>query len=135
MKNLMKKKKTDIGKLKSKDAASVLNSLINAKKEYEITCEQETTKRMKIKADMDKYILKLQLQKEAFQLALHEEYSLRKQTIEEMFSYVERAYEDDKIEVVIGALNSIENIVKENPLQSIAKIGQAFEDDDVELEI
>ena len=131
----MKKKKTDIGKLKSKDAASVLNSLINAKKEYEITCEQETTKRMKIKADMDKYILKLQLQKEAFQLALHEEYSLRKQTIEEMFSYVERAYEDDKIEVVIGALNSIENIVKENPLQSIAKIGQAFEDDDVELEI
>jgi len=141
-KNLVKKNmsiknsnKLNLNKLNSKDAASVLKSFIEAKKEYEIVREQETTKRLAIENNMKMYIAKLTAQREIIENSLRVEYAMRKETIEQMFSYVDRAFDEDKNEIVIAALDKIEGIVKESPLVGIAKIGMAFENDDIELEI
>lgn len=120
-------------KLESSDIAGVLKTLIQSKKEYEVTKEQETTKRMKIHNDMIQYLKNLEAKKEFVYKAFQEEYSIRRETIDRMFLMIEECLDEGKNEVVISALNNIEGIVKESPLKSIASIASAFENDDEEL--
>lgn len=137
MTNEVAKKATNKGlkNLSSKDTANVLIKMIEAKREYETVREQEITKRYEIESDLKKYILKLSNQREIIENSLEKEYSMCRETIDKMFSYVDRALDEGKDEIVIAALDNIEGIVKESPLAGLAKITKAFENDNVDLEI
>ncbi|MCH3964294.1 MAG: hypothetical protein LKE46_08445 [Clostridium sp.] len=111
----------------------IIKMLIKSKKEYEITKEQETTKRMAIKSDLFKYLKKLDAKKEVLLEVFEKEYNFRKNTVDKMFDVVERALDDGRDTVVCQALDSIEGIVKESPLKGIAQVSRAFENDDEDL--
>ncbi|MBU3191296.1 hypothetical protein K9O30_06620 [Clostridium bowmanii] len=128
-----KKISSNADKLNSKDLGNVLKVLIQSKKEYEITKEQETTKRKVIENDMIKYLKTLDAKKEFLSKAFEEEYSIRKDTIEKMFNLIEKALDEGSDNIVIAALDSIEKIVKESPLKGLAQIASAFENDDEDL--
>lgn len=58
---------------------------------------------------------------------------MRQENIEKMFDLVEKALDSEKDEIVIAAIDGIVNIVKESPLNGIAQIASAFENDEEEL--
>lgn len=123
----------EFDKLNSNDTAGVFKHLIDAKKEYQIVKEQETTKRMQINSQMKIHIENITAKREFFKEVLKEEYGLRKETIDNLFLCIDRAFDEDKNEIVISALEAIEGIVKENPLKALAKIASSFENDDEDL--
>lgn len=131
--NYNKKTNFNTNDLKSADLADVLKVLIQSKKEYEITKEQEKTKRMAIENDMIKYLKTLDAKKEFLSKAFEEEYKIRKETIEHLFNIVERALDEGRDNVIHDALNSIEKVVIESPLMGIVEIASAFEKDEEEL--
>ena len=122
-----------ISKLPPEDVGNVIVELINSKKELEITCEQETTKRIKIHNQLEISLKNIDLKREIISTALNKEYGLRQENIEKMFNLVEKALDSEKDEIVIAAIDGIVNIVKESPLNGIAQIASAFENDEEEL--
>lgn len=122
-----------ISKLPPEDVGNVIVELINSKKELEITCEQETTKRIKIHNQLEISLKNIDLKREIISTALNKEYGLRQENIEKMFDLVEKALDSEKDEIVIAAIDGIVNIVKESPLNGIAQIASAFENDEEEL--
>jgi hypothetical protein len=126
-------KKSPLGKMNSKDTSSVLRELINAKKEYEICVEQELTKRQDIQADLTKYMLNINLKRDAIFSVLEEEYKIRRETIAELGKILDQAYEDGRDEVVIQAISSIEGIIKESPAKGLLYINEALSDPQKEL--
>lgn len=125
--------KTKNSNYNSLEYIDMIKVLIKSKKEYEITKEQEATKRMAIKNDLVKYLKKLDEKKEFLLEIFEKEYNFRKNTVDHMFDVVERALDDGRDTVVCQALDSIEGIVKESPLKSIAQVSSAFENDDEDL--
>jgi hypothetical protein len=115
------------------EVTDLFKTLIQAKKEYEITKEVEATKRKNIESSLYKYLSNLEAKKELIYYSLAEEYSIRRENIDKMFSLIEESLENDKDNVVIAALDNIEKIICDSPLKSIAEIAKAFNDDDSEL--
>ncbi len=128
-------KKTDMPKLSSKDAANVFKELINAKKEYELVREQEVTKRQEIAANLNYHLEKLSMQRDMIENYLEKDFAMRKETIDEIFSRMDRAYNDQNYEVVIKALDSVEGIVKQSPMADMFQMKKIMSDDSLELEI
>lgn len=122
-----------LGKMNSKDTASVLSQLIQAKKDYEMCKETEYTKRMDIEADLKKHMESVQLQRDVIFEVLEKEYSMRKDNIDRMYSILDKAYDDGRDEVVIQALESIEGIIKEGPAKALLTVREAFTDPNKKL--
>jgi hypothetical protein len=129
-----KGKGIDLSKLESADIQKVFTSFINAKKEYEMTREQERTKRALIDTDLQKYLTKVDQTKEVLSKHLTEQYSIRRETINELFNVLDRAIEEDKDTVAVQVLTALEGIIKESPLKEVEQIGKAFSSDG-ELEL
>ena len=123
-------KKSQKGAVTPADTVNVIREMINAKKEYEITREVETSKRLEIESNLRKHIATLTLKRDQFITVLDKEYSMRKYSIDRMFDLLDKAYEDGNMDVVIQSLDSIEGIVKTSPLKEILQIGKIFESDD-----
>jgi hypothetical protein len=119
----------DLSKLESSDIAEAFKTFINAKKEYEITKEQERTKRQSLDANLKKYQTKVNLTKDFLSKHLTEQYSFRRETIEELFIRLDRALDEDKDSVAVQVLTALEGIVKESPLKEVEQIGKAFASD------
>jgi hypothetical protein len=135
--NLVKKSNgtgLDLSKLESSDIANAFKTFINAKKEYEITKEQERTKRQALDTDLKKYLTKVNQTKDFLSKHLTEQYSLRRETIEELFIRLDRALDEDKDSVAVQVLTALEGIVKESPLKEVEQIGKTFASDG-EIEI
>lgn len=113
--------------------ADVFKNLIESKKEYEITKEQEITKRLKIESDLKVALYSINAKKEIISQILSQSYNLRKENIDKMFFVIERALDENKNDIVVSALNNIEEILKDNPLKSLLHIHNTFEDDEQEL--
>lgn len=116
------------------DLLKVMETFIQAKKEYGIVKEQEVTKRMAIDNDLTKYLKKVENSREILIGHLSEQYSIRRESMNGIFERLDRALDENKDEVAIAALNTLEGIIKTSPLTEIDKIGKAFEEDG-ELEI
>lgn len=119
----------NMNNLDSGDAASIFKALIESKKEYEITREIETTKRLEIENRTKGYLEALKNHQALMEQSLTNQFNQRKETIDKMFEYVDQALNSDKDEIVVAALNNITEIVK-TPVQGIASIKQAFDSDD-----
>ena len=126
-------KDSPLGKMNSKDTSSVFKEIINAKKEYEMCVEQETTKRLAIKSDLTKYMANINLKREMIFYVLEKEYKVRQETIEDLGRVLDRAYEDGRDDVVIQAISSIEGILKESPAKGLLYINEALSDSKKEL--
>lgn len=118
----------NMSNMDSKDAAYIFKALIESTKEYEITREIETTKRLDIENRTKRYLEALKDHKELMEKSLTEQFNQRKETIDKMFDYIDQALNSDKDEIVVAALNNITEIVK-TPVQGIAAIKQAFDSD------
>jgi hypothetical protein len=116
----------DLSKLESKDLKDAITSFIDAYKDYQITKEQEHTKREAIDADLKKYLTKVNQTKDVLSDYLSNQFSSRKETIDELFTRLDRALDEDKDNVAIQVLTTLEGIVKENPLKEVEQIGKAF---------
>ena len=137
MSNVVKKNNgtgLDLSKLESSDIADAFKTFINAKKEYEITKEQERTKRQALDTDLKKYLTKVNQTKDFLSKHLTEQYSFRRETIEELFIRLDRALDEDKDTVAVQVLTTLEGIVKESPLKEVEQIGKTFASDG-EIEI
>lgn len=111
--------------MNSSDLKDAFVQFINEKKEYEVVKEQETTKREAIHADLQKYLTKVN-QTKILVNHLSSKYITRKETLEKVFEKLDQALEQNKDSVAIQIVNSLEGIVKENPLKEIEQIGKAF---------
>lgn len=129
------KNNSPLGKMNSGDTASVLTQLINAKKEYEMCIEQETTKRQAIESDLKKYMADIQLKRDVIFSVLENQYKMRSDSINKMYELLDTAYADGRDEVVIQALTSIEGIIKESPAKELLTIREAFTNPNVDLVI
>ena len=121
-------KDSPLGKMNSKDTASVLTQLIQAKKEYEMCVEQETTKRKEIEANMLMYLETLNLKRDIVFSVLEEQYRMRRESIDNLYALLDKAYDDGRDDVVIQAISSIEGIIKESPAKDLLNIEEAFRD-------
>ena len=134
-KKKLPKKDSPLGKMNSKDTASVLTQLIQAKKEYEMCVEKETTKRKEIESNMVMYLETLKLKRDIVFSVLEEQYKLRKESIENLYELLDKAYEDGRDDVVIQAISSIEGIIKESPAKDLLNIEEGFRNPDKTLTI
>lgn len=133
MSNIIKNSKKDLGydlnNMRSEDVASVFKSLIESKKEYEITKEIEQTKRYEIEQKTKSYLEAIKSHQTLMEETLSKQFNQRKEVIDKMFEYVDKALESDKDEIVVAALNNITEIVK-TPVQGFTAMKQAFGSDD-----
>ncbi len=114
-------------KLTSEDAANVMTNLIKSAADYRNTIEREQTKRLEIKAKLDTYIRTINKQKAFFECYFEKEYSLRKETIDELFIRLDRAIDANKDDVAIKALDAIEGVIKGSPLKSLSEFKNAID--------
>lgn len=133
MSNIIKNPKKDLGydlnNMKSEDVASIFKSLIESKKEYEITKEIEQTKRCEIEQKTKSYLETIKTHQALMEETLSKQFNQRKEAIDKMFEYVDKALESDKDEIVVAALNNITEIVK-TPVQGFTVMKKAFDSDD-----
>lgn len=71
---------------------------------------------MAIEANLDKYLTKVNQTKDFLSGHRLEQYSFRREAMDILFSVLEKALENDKDEVVMQALSTVEGILKESPL-------------------
>lgn len=127
----MSKKLTKSMKSNNIDVVSVFSQFINAKKEYEQTKEQEITKRLEIEADLRKHIETVVNQREFLEKYLEKEYKIRQLTIDKFFEVLDNVLENNKDNIVIKTLESIENVVKETPLSGLMQLKKSIENNEV----
>jgi hypothetical protein len=93
--------------------------LINGALDYMNTSSIEKTKRQKIKADLELNMELIKAQKQVLEEYLRKTFSEREHVINEMFLRLDRALDENRDEVAIQALASIEGIVKSSPLEAL----------------
>lgn len=125
----------DVNKLESGDLKNVLTQFIDAAKEYAIVKEQEKIKRINMDYQMKKYLVRLKIQRDLVENYLNETFAIRREVITKIFDRLDHAVIENDTEVIVTSLNSLEGIVKADPLKEIHKLGQVFENDDDILEI
>lgn len=114
----------------------VFREMLQAKKEYEMTLAQETTKRQAIAAALQTRLEEIKFFKDIFSVYMNEEFKMRRESIVEVFARLDTALEANQNEVAIQALRSIEAIVEHSPLgNALATMSAVFEKKDGILEI
>lgn len=117
------------------DILQCLGQIISARKEYKIVKEQESTKRLKIEADLVKHVTLIKEQRGLLESYLNHEYGLRSEMTREFLKRLDRALDEDKDSVAIQALDSLEKMITKSPLGGLAQIRQTFENENAVLEI
>jgi len=112
-----------------------LRSLVDAAKEHGNTREEERTRRAQIEADLKRDIAKIKVQRKILETILQNTFSERRDTVDRMFERLDRALSEDRNDVAIQALSSIEGIVKSSPLESLLAARNTLEDKESILEI
>ncbi|MGL4912841.1 MAG: hypothetical protein ACRC3Y_10485 [Romboutsia sp.] len=119
--------------LNSKDASDVLKAVVESKRDYEKTKEEETTKRLAIEKATEIHLAKIKSNKETVEEISKAIFSERKNVIDKSFDVLERALDEDKDTVAIAAMNGISDIVKESPLKDFDSISNALQNDNIDL--
>lgn len=123
----------NLGNLNSKDASDVIKMVIESKRDYEKTKEEETTKRLAIEKTTEIHLTKIKSSKETIENISKAIFNERKNAIDKSFNVLERALDEDKDSVAIEAINGISSIVKESPLKDFDSISKALQNDDIDL--
>ncbi|AUN14342.1 MAG: hypothetical protein E7E58_08980 [Paeniclostridium sordellii] len=129
----------NLDNLNSKDVADsfkildVLEMVIESKRDYEKTKEEEKTKRLAIEKSTEIYLAKIKSNQEKVENISKDIFNERKKVIDRGFEVLERALDEDKDSVAIAAINGISDIVKESPLKNFDSISNALQNDDVDL--
>lgn len=123
----------NLNNLNSKDAADVFKAVVESKRDYEKTKEEETTKRLAIEKATEIHLAKIKSNKETIEEISKTIFSERKNVIDKSFDVLERALDEDKDSVAIAAMNGISDIVKESPLKDFDNISNALQNDDIDL--
>jgi len=121
--------------LPAKESLELLRSLVDAAKEHGNTREEERTRRAQIEADLKRDIAKIKVQRKILETILQNTFSERRDTVDRMFERLDRALSEDRNDVAIQALSSIEGIVKSSPLESLLAARNTLEDKESILEI
>lgn len=123
----------NLDNLNSKDASDVLKMVVESKRDYERTKEEETTKRLAIKNATEIHLEKIKSNKETVENISKAIFNERKNVIDKSFDVLERALDEDKDAVAIAAMNGISDIVKESPLKDFDSISNALQNDNIDL--
>lgn len=129
----------NLDNLNSKDVADsfkildVLEMVIESKRDYEKTKEEEKTKRLAIEKSTEIYLAKIKSNQEKVENISKDIFNERKKVIDRGFEVLERALDEDKDSVAIAAINGISDIVKESPLKNFDSISNELQNDDVDL--
>lgn len=123
----------NLDNLDSKDASDVLKMIVESKRDYEKTKEEETTKRLAIEKATEIHLAKIKSNKETVENISKAIFNERKNVIDKSFDVLERALDEDKDAVAIAAMNGISDIVKESPLKDFDSISNALQNDNVDL--
>ena len=130
------KGKTPAPQMKSADVLKVFSEVLQARKEYAITKEQEETKRADIAANLRVRLVDLANRREMVAFALEREFGFREQSVNKLFARLDYALEQDKDSVAVAALSAIEGIVKESPIgNALQVLAKSFEKDDGIIDI
>lgn len=113
----------------------VFSSLINGAVGYMNAHDLEKTQRQQIKADLTRDMQRVQAERDVLENYLRKTFSERKEVIDKMFLRLDRALDEDRGDVAIQALASIEGIVKESPLEALLQTRKALETPGAVLEI
>lgn len=123
----------NLDNLNSKDAADVIKMVVESKRDYEKTKEEEKTKRLAIEKSTEIHLAKIKSNQEKVENISKDIFNERKKVIDKGFEVLERALDEDKDSVAIAAMNGISDIVKESPLKNFDSISNALQNDDVDL--
>lgn len=123
------------GPLPAKESLELLRSLVDAAKEHGKTREEERARRAQIEADLKRDLAKIKVQRKILETILQNTFSERRDTVDRMFERLDRALSEDRNDVAIQALSSIEGIVKSSPLESLLAARNTLEDKESILEI
>lgn len=123
----------NLDNLNSKDASDVLKMIVESKRDYEKTKEEETTKRLAIEKAAEIHMAKIKSNKETVENISKAIFNERKNAIDKSFEVLERALDEDKDAVAIAAMNGISDIVKESPLKDFDSISNALQNDNIDL--
>lgn len=121
--------------LPARESLELLRSLVDAAKEHGKIREEERTRRSQIEADLKRDLAKIKLQRKILETILQNTFSERRDTVDRMFERLDRALSEDRNDVAIQALSSIEGIVKSSPLESLLSARNTLEDKESILEI
>ncbi|WP_157040332.1 hypothetical protein [Polaromonas naphthalenivorans] len=128
-------KKKELSSEEFNGLVGLIKSMVDAKKEYAIVKEQEATKRYAINSDLNKYLAKVNIQKEILETHLANEFKIRKEAISEIFSRLDVAIDSGNDAIAVAALTAIHGIVIANPLAGIGEMKKVFENTDGILEL
>lgn len=123
----------NLDSLNSKDASDVLKAVVESKRDYEKTKEEEATKRLAIEKATEIHLAKIKSNKETVENISKAIFNERKNAIDKSFEVLERALDEDKDAVAIAAMNGISDIVKESPLKDFDSISNALQNDNIDL--
>ncbi|WP_010254374.1 hypothetical protein [Myroides injenensis] len=115
------------------EAALVLKDLVNKASEVSKFTEVQKTKRKEIEAQRDKYISKINAQKEVMLAYLDKTFDERKGNFEKLFQIVDHALATNNIQVLAMGLDNINQLAASSPfkdLSSIESTQKALEDKD-----
>lgn len=123
----------NLDNVNSKDAVDVFKMVVESKRDYEKTKEEETTKRLAIEKSTEIHLAKIKSNKETVENISKAIFNERKNVIDKSFDVLERALDEDKDSVAIAAMNGISDIVKESPLKDFDSISNALQNDNTDL--
>lgn len=128
-----------VGKLNKPNPLIVVDGLkivIDAYNNYKTTVEVENTKRKYIEADKEKFIAKINAQKEVIKDYFERAFTERKENFKQLFDLLDKGLESNNDTLIEQALSSIITIAKNSPLKGIKQLVSDFENDKVdEIEI
>ena len=123
----------NLDNLNSNDTSDVIKMVVESRRDYKKTKEEEATKRLAIEKATEIHLEKIKSSKEMVENISKAIFNERKNVIDKRFDVLERALDEDKDSVAIEAMNGISNIVKESPLKDFDSISNALQNDDIDL--
>lgn len=124
-------KKTNPKAIPPAMAKDSFDMLVQAYREYKEIVEVETTKRQAISAWRDTKLAALENQREILKDYLARTFEERHYVINEMFERLDLGIENNNMELVNIAMNSIVDIVKTSPIKEAEKIISALNDPNI----
>jgi hypothetical protein len=103
-------------------AKKVLNSFVTMAGEVHKFTEVQKTKRKEIEAERDTQIEKLKSQKEIILFYLEKSFDERKENFSHLFSVVDSAIENNNMQQLALALDSINKLADSSPFKALASI-------------
>ena len=115
------------------EAALVLKELVNMAGEVSKFTEVQKTKRKEIEAERDRYISKINAQKEVMLAYLDKSFDERKENFDKLFQIVDHALATNNIQALAMGLDSINQLAASSPFKDLATLEstqKALEDKD-----